>query len=369
MRGCSPTAVLATPRPSGPPAEQGLFPAAGLRCSGAAVNGPLALAARQWVSLQPTPPSTEHPLVVAFSGGADSTALLHVAQQCWPHAVHAVHINHGLQAAATDFERHCQQVCTTWGVPLRVVRPHIRVHPGDSLEAVAREHRYAALTDAARAVNASAVWLAHHADDQLETLLLALSRGAGVPGLAAMPSTWVVDGQPFGRPWLAVPGAALQAHVASHSLPHMEDPTNADLRFTRNRIRQRLLPVLREVFPSLAQTAARTARHCAQASRLLDGLAADDLQAVGEPPRIQALRALPADRLANALRLWLRRHSAQGPSAAQLEQLMKQVLAATTRGHRLDLRVAQGKVCRVGDGLKYIPDAGGVSGQEKTLPE
>lgn len=333
------------------------------------MTDPLVLAARQWVALQPTPPSSLHPMVVAFSGGADSTALLHVAQQCWPQAVHAVHINHGLQAAAADFERHCQQVCATWGVPLRVVRPRIQVSPGDSVEAVAREHRYAALADTARDVNASMVWLAHHADDQLETLLLALSRGAGVPGLAAMPSTWMVDGVRFGRPWLALPGAALQSHVAVHSLPHIEDPTNTDLRFTRNRIRHRVLPVLREVFPSLTQTAARTARHCAQASRLLDALAAEDLQAAGDPPRIQALRALPVDRLANALRLWLRRSSAQGPSAAQLDQLMKQVLAATTRGHRLDLRVAQGKVCRVGDGLKYIPDAAGVCGQEKTAPD
>ncbi|GAB4087695.1 tRNA lysidine(34) synthetase [Hydrogenophaga soli] len=330
---------------------------------------PLVLAARQWVVLQSAPPSALHPLVVAFSGGADSTALLHVAQRCWPGAVHAVHINHGLQAAAADFERHCQQVCSAWGLPLRVVRPCVRVSPGDSVEAVAREHRYTALTEAARDLNASGVWMAHHADDQLETLLLALSRGAGVPGLAAMPSSWVLDGVRFGRPWLALPGAALKSHVEAHGLPHIVDPTNADLRFTRNRIRLQVLPVLREVFPSMAQTVSRTARHCAQASRLLDALAADDLLAAGEPPRLRALQALPSDRLANALRLWLRRCSAKGPSAAQLDQLMKQVLAATTRGHRLELRVAQGRVCRVGDGLKYVPDATGVGGQKKTSPD
>ena len=331
------------------------------------MTDPLALALLDWVAHQRFQPSASCPVVVAFSGGADSSALLHVAQQCWPAAVHAVHINHGLQAAAVEFEQHCQQVCSAWGVPLRVARPCVRVSPGDSVEEVAREHRYTALTEVARDLNASGVWLGHHADDQLETLLLALSRGAGVPGLAAMPSSWVLDGVRFGRPWLALPGAALKSHMDAHGLPHIVDPTNADLRFTRNRIRLQVLPVLREVFPSMAQTVSRTARHCAQASRLLDALAADDLLAAGEPPRLKALQALPSDRLANALRLWLRRCSAKGPSAAQLDQLMKQVLAATTRGHRLDLKVAQGRVCREGDGLKYVPEARGVGDQEKTL--
>ena len=129
------------------------------------------------------------PLAIAYSGGADSSALLRACAQRWPGQVRALHVHHGLQAAADDFLQHCQQVCRQLQVPLAVAQVDARAQPGQSPEDAARQHRYAALTQLARtgtAQPAASIALAQHADDQVETLLLALSRGAGVAGLAAM---------------------------------------------------------------------------------------------------------------------------------------------------------------------------------------
>jgi hypothetical protein len=134
--------------------------------------------------------------------------------------------------------------------------------------------------------------LAQHADDQVETLLLALSRGAGVAGLAAMPGHWQRAGLEWFRPLLAVPGQALRDWLRLRDLSWVEDPTNADPGYTRNRIRAQLLPVLEQVFPQFRSTFARSSAHCAQASELLDQQAAADLQLVGVPPAIKALQSL-----------------------------------------------------------------------------
>src|SRR4051812_10411646 len=133
------------------------------------------------------------PLAIAFSGGADSTALLVACARRWPGSVVAVHVNHGLQAAALDFEHQCETTCTSLGVPLHVKRVDARHVRGDSPEDAARIARYQAMHDAAVAAGAQCVALAQHADDQVETLLLALSRGAGVAGLAGMRAHWERD--------------------------------------------------------------------------------------------------------------------------------------------------------------------------------
>ena len=150
------------------------------------------------------------PLAVAFSGGADSTALLLAAAQAWPGQVHAIHVHHGLQAAADDFERHCMAVCEQAGVPLHALRVDARHASGESPEDAARRARYRALAGAAQANGLACVLLGQHADDQVETLLLALSRGAGLPGLAAMPARFERHGMRFERPLLGTSGAALR---------------------------------------------------------------------------------------------------------------------------------------------------------------
>jgi len=294
------------------------------------------------------------PLAVAYSGGADSTALLHAACALWPGQVRAIHVNHGLQAAADQFETNCQVVCTQLKVPLYVVNVSAGHSAGESPEDAARKARYTGLADAAHALGVSQVLLGQHADDQVETLLLALSRGAGLAGLSAMPAGFERAGVQFLRPLLEVPGARLRDWLTQQGHAFVDDPSNTDERYTRNRIRARLLPVLAEAFPQFRQTFARSASHAAQAQVLLDEVAAQDLLQVGSPPVIKALQALSRPRQANVLRHWLLVCHHVRPSAAQLAQLLDQVAACTTRGHQIHLKVANGHVLRAVSHLQWL---------------
>lgn len=293
------------------------------------------------------------PLAVAYSGGADSTALLLACAEKWPGRVHAFHVHHGLQAAADDFEQHCRDFCAQRGIPLHVHHVDARHAPGQSPEEAARRARYQAFAMLAREAGVHDVALAQQADDQVETLLLALSRGGGLPGLSAMPAYWQRDGLAYHRPLLDVPGAELRAGLRARGVRWIEDPSNADERFTRNRIRARLLPALEAAFPQFRDTFARSAAHAAEAQQLLDDLAADDLARVGVPPQLAGLQALSRARQANVLRHWLRSVHGTAPSAAQLQELLAQIAACRTRGHRIHLKVGNGFVERQGNGLHW----------------
>lgn len=297
----------------------------------------------------------EGPFAVALSGGADSTALLVACAERWPGLVRAVHVHHGLQSAADLFEQHCAALCTRLEVPLTVCRVDARHRKGQSPEEAARKARYAALAQAALAAPEPVrdVVLAQHADDQIETVVLALSRGAGLPGLAAMPSAWARDGVRWHRPWLGVAGADLRAWLQARGVAWIEDPSNADPRYTRNRIRAHILPALTAVFPHFRDTAARSAAHAAQAQTLLEDLAALDLEQIGIPPQLLALRQLSPARQANVLRHWLLKSHATTPSAAQLDELLRQIAACSTRGHRVHLKVGRGHVRREGATLDW----------------
>jgi tRNA(Ile)-lysidine synthase len=298
------------------------------------------------------------PAAVAYSGGADSTALLLAAARAWPGQIHAIHVHHGLQAAADDFARHCQETCKAWDVPLHLVKVDARHQPGESPEDAARKARYTALAQAASAAGLKSVWLAQHADDQVETVLLALSRGAGLPGLAAMPASFQRNGMRFERPLLGVSGAEIREWLREKGAAFIEDPTNADTSFTRNRIRHELLPALEKAFPQFRETFARSARHAAQAQELLTALAADDLDKVGNPPSIASLRALNRPRQGNLLRHWLRVACQTHANAAQLEELLDQLAACSTRGHHIRIKVGSGFVERNGDVLGFRPRPG-----------
>ena len=302
------------------------------------------------------------PLAVGLSGGADSTALLLACAERWPGQVQAIHVHHGLQAAADAFEQHCTALCARLQVPLIVQRVDARHAPGQSPEDAARIARYQAFEAAARASHAKtaiqSIALGQHADDQVETLLLALSRGAGVAGLAAMPAQWQRGGIAWHRPLLLVSGADVRAWLQARGEPWVEDPTNSDERYTRNRIRAQLLPALGAVFPAFRDTFARSAAHAAQASALLHELAQQDLATVGEPPQLAALQALSTARQANVLRHWLRSHHQTTPSAAQLAELQRQIAACSTRGHRIRLKVGRGRVERVGTELHWYNPPG-----------
>ena len=158
------------------------------------------------------------PLAVGLSGGADSTALLIACAEKWPGQVRAIHIHHGLQVAADDFAQHCTALCERFEVPLAIHRVDARNAPGESPEDAARKARYQAFSAVAAEkwapIAIENIAIAQHADDQVETMLLALSRGAGLPGLSAMPARWQRDGITYYRPLLAVPGASLRAWLA-----------------------------------------------------------------------------------------------------------------------------------------------------------
>lgn len=298
------------------------------------------------------------PFAVALSGGADSTALLIAGATRWPGKVHAVHVHHGLQAAADGFEAHCVALCERLKVPLVVQRVKAAHAAGESPEDAARQARYRALAEALQCHWGGQIKdmvLAQHADDQAETLLLALSRGAGLPGLACMPAVAERQGVTYYRPWLDVPGLALRDALKAAGEAWVEDPTNGDTRYTRNRIRADLLPVIAQTFPSFRQTFARSASHAAQAQTLLQEVAEQDLRQVGNPPEIKALQLLSEARRSNVLRHWLGLAQSQA-SAAQLQALLLQIKACTTRGHHIDIKVGRGFVRRDGAVLRcYNP--------------
>ena len=296
----------------------------------------------------------ELPLAVGCSGGADSTALLLACSHKWPGQVVAIHVHHGLQRAADAFARHCTALCLQSSVPLIVRHVDARHARGDSPEDSARRARYQALDAAvhggAGEILYPSVALAQHADDQVETILLALSRGAGLPGLAAMPSRRELRGVVYHRPLLAVSASDIRAWLASQGVAHVEDPSNTDQALTRNRIRARLLPALAQGFPQYRETFARSARHAAQAQQLLEEVGRDDLARFASKSGllITSLQDLSVARQANLLRHWLRSEHGVSASAAQLDELLRQVAVCRTRGHRLDIKVANGFVRRVG---------------------
>jgi len=312
------------------------------------------------------------PLAVAYSGGADSTALLLACARRWPEQVMAFHVHHGLQAAGDDFERHCQVVCAELGVPLLVQKVDARHAPGESPEAAARHARYKAFEALALLNKGQAaiktIAIAQHADDQIETLLLALSRGAGLPGLSAMPAQWQRAGLTYVRPLLQVSRDDIRAWLAAQGVAFIEDPSNLDERYTRNRIRARVLPALQTSFPQFRDTFARSSRHAAQAQMVLDEVAAEDLARVGHPPEIKALQSLSPPRLANLLRHWLRTLHQATPSAAQLDELMAQLVACRTRGHQLHLKVGHGFCARHGKTLDWYNPALGLQPTPQPIP-
>ena len=216
------------------------------------------------------PDHSEAPVLIALSGGADSTALLHLAATSGLLAPSAIHVHHGLQAAADDWAAHCQALCDRLGVPLRIAR--VQVDPADSAgpEAAARLARYAAFTDALPA--GGLLLTAHHRGDQAETVLLRLLRGSGVEGLGAIrPLTPFAQGWLW-RPLLDCPGETLRKYACAQGLDWVADPHNRSPRYARSWLRGELLPRLRERWPEAEAQLAATARRCDEAAGLLRGL-------------------------------------------------------------------------------------------------
>ena len=240
----------------------------------------------------------------------------------------AAHVHHGLQAAADAWAEHCAGLCAALGVPFKLLRVQVEAAAAEGPEAAAREARYAALR--ALMQKNDLLVTAHQRDDQAETVLLRLLRGAGVEGLAAMrPLSPFPPGQLW-RPLLDVSRGQLQAYARSRRLKWIEDPHNADPRYARSWLRGQLMPQVLERYPQAQDSLARAARLSAEAAGLLEDLARIDLPAVqaGAALSVRALLALEAPRRHNLLRHWLRQRGFEVPPADTLDRLDAEVLAA-----------------------------------------
>jgi tRNA(Ile)-lysidine synthase len=293
-------------------------------------------AALGWaLAAQPIPGAK---LVVALSGGIDSMVLLDAAsapEQRGRIELSAVHVHHGISPHADRWAEFCAEQCASRCVPLVVHHVRISRERGASLEAEARKLRYACLREA----DADMVALAHHADDQAETLLLQLLRGAGPHGLAAMPA--FTPGRPaFLRPFLDLARGTIASYAQARGLAWIDDESNEDPRHARNFIRHEIVPRLRAHFPGYPETLVRAANHQAEAVALLDDVAAVDASGAVDDAGLarERLHALSPPRARNLLRWYLRREGLRAPSAARLADMLRQFLAA---GDDARIRIAQ----------------------------
>jgi len=282
---------------------------------------PEALTARLLQSLEQLAACGEvaHELTVAFSGGMDSTVLLYLLScvagpSGW--SLRAVHVHHGLNAAAEDWVRHCEHVCTKLRIPLQVERVSV-VPEGRGLEDAARQVRHAALQEA---TPSGWIVLAHHADDQAETLLQRLVRGTGVAGAAAMRP--VDAARRLWRPLLDLPRETLRCWAMAQGLAWIEDDSNTDESLSRNFFRHRVLSPVKQHFPSGVENIARACRHFEEAAALLQELAEADAEMVGWGNGARRrIRLLSDARIRNLLRHWIVSAGALAPSAVRLEAL------------------------------------------------
>ncbi|MGV3655215.1 MAG: tRNA lysidine(34) synthetase TilS [Noviherbaspirillum sp.] len=318
-------------------------------------------------------------VAVALSGGLDSTVLLHLASR---HAaahgwrLFAFHIHHGLSPNADAWAAHCRALAEACGAVFDERRVEVAADDGRGIEETARIARYAALGDLCRAHGVPLLLTAHHQDDQAETVLLQLLRGAGLPGLSGMAAfsprhSLLGEGVALGRPLLEVPRARLEGALAAAGLAHVTDESNADARYRRNALRHAIAPGLAEHFPGYAGMLARTARHAQAAQSLLAELAEADLAACraggeGTALALDKMKALSRARRDNLLRHWLALHGVRAPSAARLEALHGQVLETANQAHPA-LDFGGLAVCRSGRLLELRPRLGAPPAMPLTL--
>ena len=285
--------------------------------------------------------------IVAYSGGMDSHVLLHslaqLREQLANVELRAVHVDHGLHASSPDWAAHCVSVCAQLGVMCEVRAVDARAPCGTSPEDAARVARYAAFTQVVQ--SGDVVFTAHHQDDQAETLLLQLLRGAGPRGSAGMGEMSRLGSGWLARPLLEFSRAALRDYALMQQLHWVDDPSNVDTRFDRNYLRQEIMPGLQRRWPAAHVTLARSAQHSAEAAELLEVLAESDLQAIRiSPPNtldesesvggkgsgliISKLLALSPARQRNVLRFWIEQAGLPPPHQRHLERLQSDVLHA-----------------------------------------
>lgn len=272
-------------------------------------------------------------LMVGFSGGLDSTVLLHVlaAQPSLRSKLVAVHINHGISPNALSWQQHCAQCCQVLGI--QFITESVQFARSANVEEQARIARYAVFSSLLTAEDC--LLLGHHQDDQAETVLLQLFRGAGIDGLAAMSTLSHLGAGTMARPFLNYSRAQLAQYARVHQLSWIEDESNQELIYSRNYLRQQIMPLLVKKWPGVVATIARSALHCQQAKSNLDVLATQDMKTSSEPDglsssslSIDSLSNLNFARLANVLRVWLRNNQVQLPSTATFHRLINELIYA-----------------------------------------
>jgi tRNA(Ile)-lysidine synthase len=275
-------------------------------------------------------------IAVAYSGGRDSSALLHAtlaAVEPLGVTVVALHVHHGLSPHADDWLAHCEAQCQRWakrGKPVRFASARVAgaPAPGESVEAWARTVRYRALRELAETEGAAVVLLAHHRRDQAETFLLQALRGSGAAGLSGMPVSALRDGITWARPWLSRAREDIDAYVARHRIRCIDDDSNQDMRYARNRLRVQVWPALLNAFPHAEASLADSAQRAQEALACLSELAAQDMA----PPvsdsdglNVKAWLALSAPRRSNVLRAWLKACSGRAAPASLVARLMAEL--------------------------------------------
>jgi tRNA(Ile)-lysidine synthase len=271
-------------------------------------------------------------ILLGLSAGMDSVVLLHLLHTLTPRfswQVSALHVHHGLSPNADAWAEFCTELCSCYDVPLYIEKVDLTpLRDEHGIEAAARKLRHAAFAKQ----SSDFVALAHHADDQVETLLLQLLRGAGIRGAAAMPmlKPAAIHTPATLRPLLDIKRSELLVYAQQHDLRWVEDESNADEYYPRNFLRQRLLPLLEEKFPAYRDTLVRSSRHFAEAGELLDELAQQDAQgwANGDPLDTALLRELSLSRAKNLLRYFLHVCGTSMPQTSQLDDILAQLLAA-----------------------------------------
>ncbi len=279
-------------------------------------------------------------VAVAYSGGLDSTVLLHLAKRFLMQkniSLFAFHVHHGLSNQADAWLDHCERVCATLSIPFESRRVQVDRHARNGMEADARLKRYAALGEMCRKNQVTLLLTAHHQDDQIETVLFHLMRGTGIAGLCGMDAVirapeLLEDTIPFlGRPLLSLSRDSLSQWARDHHLSYVEDESNFDIKYTRNVIRHDLVPVLSKLFPGFQKRLVRMTEHVRSAHKLLKTFAKEDLRhcrVSGNRLDLAKTESLDALRIDHLLRCWLMENGVRIPSTSWFSQAKKQMLDA-----------------------------------------
>ena len=294
--------------------------------------------------------------LVAYSGGLDSHVLLHLMNRLPDIAVRAVHIDHGLQDVSPWWSRHCRDICSDFGIPLERIALNLEVPAGHSIEAYARDKRYAAFS--ALLEPDEVLLTGHHQNDQAETLLIQLLRGSGGAGLAAMP---MIAGFSVGqhlRPFLNLSRQQLEAYAEHYSLNFVEDASNVDKRFDRNFLRHQILPQLIARWPGSIGTLSRVAMLQGETQRLLDSYVSQDIESMlgiveGTLSASLILQCQPERRRA-LIRYWIADSGFRYPSSKKLQHIISDVFQASEDANPL-LHWEGAEVRRYRDDVYIMP--------------